>query len=96
VASKNLGRRAGLLAASALAVDYMLNVAVAISSGAGAIISAFPVLQPYTLPLCLALLVVIATVNLRGVREAGVLWMVPTYLFVVTWGSPWRRGWPGR
>lgn len=86
VASRNLGRRAGLLAASALAVDYMLNVAVAISAGAGAIISAFPVLQPYTLPLCLALLVVIATVNLRGVREAGVLWMVPTYLFVVTLG----------
>lgn len=84
VASKNLGPRAGLLAASALAVDYILNVAVAISAGAGAIISAFPGLQPYTLPLCIVLLVVIATVNLRGVREAGLLFMLPTYLFVAT------------
>ncbi|HEX5971665.1 MAG TPA: APC family permease [Gemmatimonadaceae bacterium] len=86
VASRNLGRGPGLLAASALAVDYILNVAVAISAGAGAIISAFPGLQPYTLAICMALLVLIATVNLRGVREAGLLWMIPTYAFVVTLG----------
>lgn len=84
VASENLGRRPGLLAAAALTVDYVLNVAVAISAGAGAIISAFPALQPYLLPLCLALLVVIATVNLRGVRETGLLFMIPTYVFVGT------------
>lgn len=82
VASRNLGARPGLLAASALALDYVLNVAVAISAGAGAIISAFPVLQPYTLALCLALLALIATVNLRGVRESGLVWMIPTWLFV--------------
>lgn len=92
VASRNLGKGPGLLAASALAVDYILNVAVAISAGAGAIISAFPTLQPYTLPLCLVLLLVIATVNLRGVREAGLLWMVPTYLFVVTLGITLATG----
>jgi amino acid transporter len=86
VASRNLGRGPGLLAASALAVDYILNVAVAISAGAGAIISAFPTLQPHTLALCMVLLAVIATVNLRGVREAGMAWMVPTYLFVATLG----------
>ncbi|MBV9108472.1 MAG: APC family permease [Gemmatimonadetes bacterium] len=87
VASRNLGARPGLLAASALALDYVLNVAVAISAGAGAIISAFPVLQPYTLPLCLALLFVISTVNLRGVRESGLVWMIPTYLFVASLGA---------
>ena len=86
VASRNLGQGPGLLAASALGVDYILNVAVAISAGTGAIISAFPLLQPHTLALCLALLVVIATVNLRGVREAGLLWRAPTYVFVLTLG----------
>ncbi|HEX8694604.1 MAG TPA: APC family permease [Longimicrobium sp.] len=86
VASRNLGARPGLLAASALAVDYVLNVAVAISAGVGAIISAFPPLQPYTLPLCLGLLTLITIVNLRGVREAGLLFMLPTYLFVATLG----------
>ncbi|HEV7589155.1 MAG TPA: APC family permease, partial [Longimicrobium sp.] len=86
VASKNLGPTAGLLAASALALDYVLNVAVAISAGVGAMISAIPPLQPYTLPLCLGLLALIAVVNLRGVRESGLLFMLPTYLFVATLG----------
>jgi amino acid transporter len=86
VASRNLGAWPGLLAASALSLDYILNVAVAISAGVGAIISAFPVLQPYTLPLCLLLLAVLAVANLRGVREAGLLFMLPTYLFVATLG----------
>jgi amino acid transporter len=84
VASRNLGPTAGLLAASALAVDYVLNVAVATSAGVGAIISAFPPLQPYTLPMCLGLLALITVINLRGVREAGLLFMLPTYLFVAT------------
>ncbi|MBV9774327.1 MAG: amino acid permease, partial [Gemmatimonadetes bacterium] len=82
VASQNLGAKPGLLAASALALDYILNVAVAISAGVGAIISAVPALQPYTLPLCLALLALLTLANLRGIRESGVLFMVPTYLFV--------------
>jgi len=92
VASRNLGTGPGLLAASALAVDYILNVAVATSAGAGAVISAFPVLQPHTLAICLTLLLLIATVNLRGVREAGLLWMTPTYLFVATLGLTLAAG----
>lgn len=92
VASRNLGTGPGLLAASALAVDYILNVAVAISAGAGAIISAFPALQPHTLALCMGLLALIATVNLRGVREAGLLWRVPTYAFVATLGLTMAYG----
>jgi amino acid transporter len=87
VARENLGPRAGLLAASALAVDYILNVAVAISAGVGAIVSMRPALQPHTLSLCLAILVLMALINLRGVRTAGLLLVVPTYLFVGCLGA---------
>jgi amino acid transporter len=82
VASENLGTFPGLLAAAALMLDYVLTAAVGISAGVGALVSAVPSLQPHTLPLCLAILVVITIVNLRGVREAGVFFMAPTYLFV--------------
>src|SRR5262245_17820234 len=82
VAKENLGTSAGLLAAAALILDYMLNVAVGISAGVGALVSALPILHPYILPLCLAILVLIALVNLRGVRESGVAFLLPTYLFV--------------
>src|ERR1700736_892063 len=84
VAKENLGTTAGLLAAAALMLDYVLVVAVGISAGVGALISAVPALQPYTLPLCLAILVLITVVNLRGVRESGVAFVLPTYLFVVS------------
>ncbi len=84
VALENLGPNAGLLAAAALMIDYLLNVAVGISAGVGAIISAAPVLQPHTLALCLIILLILTIVNLRGTREAGVLFMVPTVLFVGT------------
>ena len=84
VARENLGVNAGLLAASALMVDYMLNVAVGISAGVGALVSAIPALQPYTLPLCLAVLAVVLVANLRGTRESGLAFAVPTYLFVAT------------
>lgn len=84
VAHENLGPNAGLLAAAALMIDYLLNVAVGISAGVGAIISAAPVLQPHTLALCLAILLILTVANLRGVREAGTLFMVPTCLFVGT------------
>src|SRR6266542_2484969 len=83
VAKENLGTSAGLLAAAALMLDYMLNVAVGISAGVGALVSAFPILHPYILPLCLSILVLIALVNLRGVRESGLAFLLPTYLFVV-------------
>jgi amino acid transporter len=82
VASENLGMYPGLLAAAALMIDYILVVAVGISAGVGALVSAVPSLQPHTLLLCLAILLIIMIVNLRGVREAGIVFMVPTYLFV--------------
>ena len=82
VARENLGNFPGLLAGAALMIDYILNVAVGISAGVGALISAVPSLQPHTLKLCLAILVLITLVNLRGLREAGLIFMAPTYLFV--------------
>ena len=83
VAKTNLGANVGLLAASALMVDYLLNVAVGISAGVGALTSAIPVLHPYTLWLCLVILAVITLLNLRGTREAGLAWALPTYGFVL-------------
>jgi amino acid transporter len=84
VARENLGAGAGLLAAAALLTDYILTAAVGISAGVGALVSAIPLLQPHTVGLCLAILVFITILNLRGVREAGIVFMVPTYLFVGT------------
>ena len=84
VARENLGTTPGLLAAAALMLDYVLVVAVGISAGIGALVSAVPALQPHTLMLCLATLAMITVVNLRGVREAGLVFLVPTYLFVVS------------
>jgi amino acid transporter len=81
VASENLGANAGLLAGAALMVDYILNVAVGISAGVGAVVSALPSLQPHTLGLCLGILLFLTIMNLRGVREVGVVFMLPTYLF---------------
>lgn len=84
VASENLGTYPGLLAAAALMIDYILTVAVGISAGVGALVSAIPRLQPHTLMLCLAILVLITLVNLRGIREAGIIFMIPTYIFVLS------------
>jgi amino acid transporter len=86
VAKENLGTGAALLAGSALALDYVLNVAVGISAGVGALVSAIPSLLDYTLPLCLAILLVLTVVNLRGLRESGFAFMLPTYTFVLTLG----------
>ncbi|MGA3080785.1 MAG: APC family permease [Terracidiphilus sp.] len=84
VASQNLGEGAGLLAAAALMVDYTLTAAVGISAGVGALISAAPGLQPYTLQLCLAVLAILTVVNMRGVHDTGVVFMIPTYVFTGT------------
>jgi amino acid transporter len=84
VARENLGHGAGLLAGAALMIDYLLNVAVGISAGIGALVSAVPRLEPHTLALCLAVLVILTVVNLRGVKEAGSAFVAPTYLFVGT------------
>ena len=82
VAKENLGPNAALLAAAALVTDYILNAAVAISAGIGAIVSAVPALLPYTLVMCLVVLIGLTVVNVRGIRSTGVLLMTPTYAFV--------------
>ncbi len=84
VAKENLGRNASLLAAAAIMIDYVLNVAVGISAGVGALTSSVPSLQPYTLALCLGVLALVTLANLRGTVEAGWLFALPTYLFMVS------------
>jgi len=84
VALDNLGRNAALLAAAGLMIDYVLNVAVGISAGVGALTSFLPALHPYTLSLCLAVLVLVGIANLRGTAEAGWLFALPTYVFIAT------------
>lgn len=87
VAKENLGVIFGLTAGAALMLDYVLDVAVGISAGVGAIASACPVLLPHRLALCLAILVVLVLVNLRGVRETGMVFAYPTYAFVFSLGG---------
>jgi amino acid transporter len=82
VASENLGVWAGLLAAAALMIDYVLTAAVGISAGVGALVSAVPSVQPYTLAVCLGILLILTLVNLRGVQETGAIFLAPTYLFI--------------
>ncbi|HEV2487954.1 MAG TPA: APC family permease [Terracidiphilus sp.] len=84
VASQNLGEGAALLSAAALMIDYILTAAVGISAGVGALISAVPSLQPHTMQLCLAVLLILTIVNMRGVHDTGVVFMIPTYLFTGT------------
>jgi amino acid transporter len=84
VARFNLGAPAGLLAAAALLADYILTAAVGISAGVGALVSAVPSLLPHMVSLCVGILIIITIFNLRGVREAGAAFAVPTYLFVGT------------
>lgn len=84
VAKENLGPGASLVAAAALMADYVLNVAVGISAGVGALTSSVPALHAYTLPLCLVILGIVAVANLRGTREAGLLFAIPTYAFIAS------------
>ena len=84
VASENLGADAGLLAAAALMIDYILTAAVGISAGVGALISAVPRLQPHTLELCLGVLLILTIINMRGVHDTGIVFMIPTYVFTGT------------
>jgi amino acid transporter len=87
VARSNLGVLPGLVAAAALLLDYILNAAVSLTAGVAAIASAFPVLWPYRVELSLVLLGIITIINLRGLRESGVIMAVPVYLFLVTYLS---------
>ncbi len=82
VASRNLGEKAGLVVASALLVDYVLTVAVSVASGVDNIISAFPGLDPVRVEIAIVCVVLLAAVNLRGVRESSSAFAVPTYLFI--------------
>jgi amino acid transporter len=74
----------GLVAAAALMIDYILTVTVSIAAGTAALTSAIPVLQPLTVPLCLLFVLLLMVANLRGLKESGTLFMVPTYVFVVS------------
>ena len=82
VASDNLGPLAGLVAGASLMTDYILTVAVSVSAGIAAVVSAFPSLSRFTVPLGLAVIGLIVMANLRGIREAGTIFTAPTYLFV--------------
>ena len=83
VARENLGIYPGLIAAASLMIDYILTVTVSISAGVAALTSAFPGLEPYRVELCLFFIVLVMFANLRGVRESGNIFMVPTYAFIV-------------
>src|SRR5438045_2000131 len=82
VAKENLGTGAGLVAAAALLTDYILTVAVSISSGVAAMTSAYPSLASHAVAVCLLSIVLLGVVNLRGVRESGAAFSVPTYVFI--------------
>src|ERR1700677_1303418 len=84
VASENLGDGAGLLAAAALMIDYILTAAVGISAGVTALTGAVPSLAPHTLAFCLVILAILAIVNMRGVKDTGATFIAPTFLFVGT------------
>jgi amino acid transporter len=100
VTKDNLGTLPGLVAAGALLIDYVLTVAVSVAAGVAAITSAFPALYDYRIFLGVLFIAGIATVNLRGLRESGSLFAVPTYLFVVSFACMlayglvrWLIGW---
>ncbi len=82
VAKDNLGTLAGLIAAASLMIDYVLTVSVSISAGVLALATLFPNLQPYVVLIDVVLVILITVVNLRGVRESGTIFALPTYLFI--------------
>ena len=83
VAKENLGVMPGLIAAAALLTDYILTVAVSISGGVAAMTSAYPWLTPHTVLICALSIILLTIVNLRGVRESGAAFSLPTYAFIV-------------
>src|SRR3954447_19057029 len=82
VATTNLGAKVGLTVASALMVDYILTVAVSVSSGVANLASAFPALNDHVVLISVAVIAIITLLNLRGVRESGTAFAVPTYCFI--------------
>lgn len=84
VARENLGVYPGLVAGGSLMIDYILTVTVSISAGTAALTSAIPELQRFTVGLCVIFIFLLTLANLRGVRESGKLFMIPTYTFIVS------------
>lgn len=84
VGKSNLGEWPGLIAAAALMIDYVLTVAVSVAAGMAALTSAVPGLLPHREALCVAAILLVTVVNLRGVRESGQFFAVPTYIFIAT------------
>jgi len=93
VARSNLGTLPGLIAATALLIDYVLTAAVSLTAGVAAIASAFPALWPHRVLLALALLGILTVLNLRGLRETGTAMAVPVYLFLFTFFATLILGW---
>jgi len=83
VAKDNLGVLAGIIAGAALSVDYILTVAVSISSGVDQIVTAISVLRPYKLEICLLLVLLLMIGNLRGIRESSRIFGIPAYAFML-------------
>lgn len=84
VARENLGLYPGLVAGGSLMIDYILTVTVSISAGTAALTSAIPALQPHTVLLCLIFIFLLMLANLRGVKESGRIFMIPTYAFIAS------------
>jgi len=83
VAKENLGTYPGLVAGAALLVDYVLTVSVSVAAGVAAITSAFPALYPHRVAICVGVVLFIMMANLRGIRETGRIFAVPTYWFIL-------------
>lgn len=84
VASRNLGRTAGLVAAGALMIDYLTTVAVSVTAGVAAVVAFAPALNTYRVVIDVLAIVALMVINLRGVREAGAAFILPTYVFVLS------------
>jgi amino acid transporter len=93
VCRANLGRNASLTAASALLVDYVLTVAVSVAAGVANVVSAFPALSPHAVQVSLGAVAILTVMNLRGIKESGTVFALPTYGFIATvfamliWGA---------
>ncbi|MEO8286555.1 MAG: APC family permease [Chloroflexota bacterium] len=83
VTKDNLGTIPGLIAAASILIDYTMTVAVSVSAGIAALYSLFPELRPYRVEICIGVIVLVTLINLRGVRESGSIFAMPTYFFIV-------------
>jgi amino acid transporter len=86
VVKENLGQGAGLVAAAALLIDYILTVAVSVSAGVENLISAFPALASVQIFFCIWIILVVMTLNLRGIGESSTVFAIPTYFFIISMG----------